>query len=141
VTRGVSLIEQAARTMEEIVEAVREVTGQLSRITQASSEQLAGIRQVADAVTQMEQATQQNADLVEQSARSAERMTAQAGQLMAAVSRFQLPQAGAAEGAPAPASENLGRVIGETRSLAAHEGHVPRVRPALEAIHHVGQAG
>jgi len=159
VSRGVALVEQAGHTMAEIVDAVREVTAQLSRIKEASSEQLSGIRQVAHAVTQMEQATQQNAELVEQSALSAERMASQAVQLMAAVSRFHLPDTGSRAGAlperseevervlresrarARPGLQDLGRVVREPRPLAAHEGHVPGVRPSLEAIDHVGEAG
>src|SRR5687768_3795010 len=36
--------------------------------------------------------------------------------------------------------EDLRGVVGEARALAAHEGHVPAVRPALEAIDHVREA-
>jgi methyl-accepting chemotaxis protein len=91
VKRGVELVEQAGQTMAQIVEVVQEVTGHLSRIAAASDEQLSGIRQVGDAITKMEQATQQNAVLVEESAVAADRMAGQAEHLMAAVSRFHLP--------------------------------------------------
>jgi methyl-accepting chemotaxis protein len=137
VNRGVTLVEQAGQTMAEIVKVVREVTNQLSRIAAASDEQLEGIRQVGDAITRMEEATQQNASLVEESAVAADRMAGQAEQLMDAVSRFRLPER---EEAARP-SEDLGRVVREPRALPAHERHVARVRPALEAVDYVGQAG
>jgi len=91
VDRGVVLIEQAGKTMAEIVGAVRELTTHMSRIAAASAEQLEGIRQVSDTVTRMEQATQQNAAMVEQSSVAADKMAEQAQQLMSAVSRFHLP--------------------------------------------------
>src|SRR6266850_2770652 len=39
------------------------------------------------------------------------------------------------------ASKNFGSVVGQPRSLAAHEGHVAAMRPTLEAIDDVGQSG
>jgi methyl-accepting chemotaxis protein len=158
VQRGVALVEQAGRTMGEIVQSVREVTDQLSLIAAASAEQLEGIRQVGDAITRMEQTTQQNAGLVEESASAADRMAGEAERLMAAVSRFRMPDGDAPRGRtpgthPAeavtdgvrpggayPGREKLRGVVGEPRALAAHERHVPRVRPALEAVDHVGEA-
>ena len=149
---------QAGRTMGEIVQSVREVTDQLSLIAAASAEQLEGIRQVGDAITRMEQTTQQNAGLVEESASAADRMAGEAERLMAAVSRFRMPDGdaprgrtpgthpaeavtdGVRPGGASPGLENLRGVVGEPRALAAHERHVARVRPALEAVDHVGEA-
>ena len=37
--------------------------------------------------------------------------------------------------------QHLGRVVGEPRALAALQRHVAAVRPALEAVDHIGQAG
>src|SRR5438477_3212967 len=37
--------------------------------------------------------------------------------------------------------QGFGGVVGEARALAALQGHVPRVRPALHAVHDVGQSG
>jgi methyl-accepting chemotaxis protein len=159
VHQGVALVEQAGRTMAEIVTSVEEVTALLSRIACASGEQLAGIRQVGSAIERMEETTQRNAALVEESAVAADRMARQAERLMASVSRFRLPEGDAPRGrtptpvagpidesgvrprGASPGLEDLGGVVREPRALAAHQRHVPRVAPALEAVDHVGEAG
>ncbi len=60
-----SLVEQAGKTMGEVVGAVRRVTDIIDEISAATHEQSEGIGQVSTAVAQMDQATQQNASLVE----------------------------------------------------------------------------
>src|SRR5258706_9109639 len=37
--------------------------------------------------------------------------------------------------------QGFGGVVGEPRTLAALQGHVPRVRPAFHAVHDIGQSG
>src|SRR5882762_10217060 len=37
--------------------------------------------------------------------------------------------------------QGFGGVVGAPRTLAALQGHVPRVRPAFHAVHDIGQAG
>jgi methyl-accepting chemotaxis protein len=134
VSRGVVLIEQAGRTMGEIVEAVRQVTTHMSRIADASNEQLSGIRQVSDAVTRMEQATQQNAALVEQSAIAADKMAEQAQQLMGSVSRFHLPDA---QQAPRAQEEHKPAPIAQP---AAARALPVRTAPALAAAGAAGES-
>jgi methyl-accepting chemotaxis protein len=90
VDTGTRLVEQAAATMEEIVESVRRVTLMMSEISAASQEQLTGIDQVTGAVTQMDRVVQQNAGLVQESAHAADNMADQAESLMQSVARFKL---------------------------------------------------
>jgi methyl-accepting chemotaxis protein len=90
VDQGSQLVEQAGSTMEAIVTAVRRVSDIVDDISGASREQSMGVGQVSEAVMQMDQATQQNAALVEQSAAAAASLRQQAGQLVQAVSVFQL---------------------------------------------------
>lgn len=87
---GTKLVEDASRTMEEIVSSVKHVTEIVAEIAAASREQLSGIEQVGLAVTQMDGVTQQNAALVEESAAAAENMERQAEHLLRAVMRFKL---------------------------------------------------
>jgi methyl-accepting chemotaxis protein len=87
---GSSQVDQAGRTMEEIVAQVRRVNDLLGRISAATQEQSAGIGQVGEAVTRMDQATQQNAALVEQSAAAAASLNQQAVSLVDAVKVFTL---------------------------------------------------
>jgi len=87
---GTRLVDQAGKTMQEIVESVKRVTDIMAEIAAASQEQTSGIEQVNQAIVQMDQATQQNAALVEQAAAAAESMQAQAQGLTKAVSIFKL---------------------------------------------------
>jgi methyl-accepting chemotaxis protein-1 (serine sensor receptor) len=101
---GARQAEQAGRTMDDIVGAVRRVTDIMGEISAASSEQTSGIEQVSLAVTQMESMTQQNAALVEQAAAAAESLMQQAGGLVNEVGRFDVAQASAEGHAPAAAA-------------------------------------
>jgi len=94
VEQGTSLADQAGATMTEVVTAIRLVTDIMGEISEASSQQSAGVSQVGQAITQMDQATQQNAALVEQSAAAAESLRAQAQQLVQLVAVFKLGSAG-----------------------------------------------
>ena len=101
---GTKLVDQAGKTMEEIVASVKRVTDIMAEITAASQEQSAGIEQVNQAITQMDEVTQQNAALVEQAAAAAESMQEQAENLSGAVATFRLDLAQSpARAAPAAA--------------------------------------
>ncbi|WP_058049812.1 methyl-accepting chemotaxis protein [Janthinobacterium sp. Ant5-2-1] len=100
VEAGSKLVDQAGRTMDDIVASITRVTDIMSEITAASSEQSAGIEQVNQAIAQMDQVTQQNAALVEEAAAAAESMQEQAASLSAVVSIFKLDAASAAASRP-----------------------------------------
>jgi methyl-accepting chemotaxis protein len=87
---GTVEVEQAGKTINEVVSSVRQVTDIMAEITAASQEQSAGIEQVNQAVTQMDQVTQQNAALVEQAAAAAESLQNQANSLSQLVGIFKL---------------------------------------------------
>ncbi len=105
VAEGSSQVEEAGRTMDEIVQSVQRVNDLVAEISAASEEQSRGIDQVHQAVSQMDQVTQQNAALVEEAAAATGSLKAQAGQLSQAVSVFRIPAgtqaATAAAAAPA----------------------------------------
>ncbi|HEY0847260.1 MAG TPA: methyl-accepting chemotaxis protein [Noviherbaspirillum sp.] len=90
VDKGTALVDQAGRTMQEIVSSIRHVTEIMSEISAASAEQSIGVAQVGDAVAQMDEVTQQNAALVEEMAAAAESLKTQAQELVQAVSVFKL---------------------------------------------------
>lgn len=90
VEQGSSLVDEAGRTMEEIVGAITRVSDIVAEISAASVEQSSGVTQVGQAVSQMDQVTQQNAALVEESAAAAESLRQQAQRLVGAVSVFKL---------------------------------------------------
>jgi len=108
VDAGTRLVDEAGKTMQEIVASVKRVTDIMSDITAASQEQGAGIEQVNQAITQMDQVTQQNAALVEQAAAAAEALEHQAQKLEAAVAVFDVGKAvpGAVSGNGAEAAQD-----------------------------------
>jgi len=90
VEQGTALVDQAGKTMGEIVGSIQRVSDIVAEITAASVQQSSGVKQVGDAITQMDQATQQNAALVEESAAAAESLRGQAQHLVQAVATFKL---------------------------------------------------
>ena len=76
--------------MQEVVASVREVSGTIKAIAEATVEQSSGLEQVNLAVTQMDTATQHNAALVEESSAAAESLKQQAKSLTQAVSVFRV---------------------------------------------------
>jgi methyl-accepting chemotaxis protein len=111
---GTMLVEEAGKTMGEVVSSVRRVSDIVAEISAASAEQSTGIGQVNQAIVQMDGVTQQNAALVEEAAAAAESLQQQAATLVALVGQFQVeesthPQLGARRGAAvAPAHARLG---------------------------------
>ena len=90
VDSGTKLVDQAGRTMAEVVASINRVARIMADIASASHEQSAGIDQVSLAVSQMDEVTQQNAALVEEAAAAAESLQEQAQNLAQAVSVFHL---------------------------------------------------
>ena len=90
VTNGTQQVDEAGRTIEEVVTAVGRMTDLMGQIADASSEQSKGIEQVSSAVAQMDQVTQQNATLVEQASAAAQSMAEQARSLRTVVSVFKV---------------------------------------------------
>ncbi|WP_038054028.1 MULTISPECIES: methyl-accepting chemotaxis protein, partial [Thermomonas] len=88
VETGSALVDQAGRTMGEIVDSVKRVTDIMADISAASQEQSAGIEQVNQAITQMDEGTQQNAALVEEAFAAAQSMEHQANELVGLVAAF-----------------------------------------------------
>jgi methyl-accepting chemotaxis protein len=87
---GTALVDEAGRTMQEVVASVRRVTDIVGEISAASAEQSSGIAQVNQAIVQMDGATQQNAALVEQATAAAESLQEQAAVLVALVGEFRV---------------------------------------------------
>ena len=90
VEAGNRLVDQAGRTMQEVVSSIKRVAHIVTDISEASSEQSAGIGQISQAVNQMDEVTQQNAALVEEAAAAAESLEEQARQLAESVSIFRV---------------------------------------------------
>lgn len=131
VDAGSRLVDQAGRTMEEVVGSVKRVTDLITEISAASDEQRAGIEQVNGAITQMDEVTQQNAALVEEAAAAADAMQEQARELSALVGTFQT-------GREAVANRSVALVA--PRSKAGSRGIRPAVTAAPASRHAAGGA-
>jgi methyl-accepting chemotaxis protein len=90
VATGTRVVNDAGKTMDEIVASFEKVTLLVGDISNASREQASGIEQVTLAVGQMDEVTQQNAALVEEAAAAAESLEEQAMGLVQAVGLFKL---------------------------------------------------
>ena len=119
VESGSHLVDEAGKSMADIVTQVGRVNDLIGEISAASMEQSTGIGQIGDAVTQLDQVTQQNAALVEESAAAAESLKVQAAQLAQVVSVFRL---GAADEAIAPAAAAPRRAAPAAARLVAPRG-------------------
>ena len=99
VESGTQLVDQAGKSMANIVGEVSRVNDLIGEISASSVEQSTGISQVGDAVQQLDQVTQQNAALVEESAAAAESLRVQAAQLAEMVAVFKISGSGQAAAA------------------------------------------
>ncbi|MBB5943654.1 methyl-accepting chemotaxis protein [Xanthomonas sp. 3307] len=136
VAEGSVLVDQAGRTMSEIVASVQRVTDIMGEISSASQEQSSGIEQVNQTVMQMDETTQQNAALVEEATAAARAMEEQAGQLTSTVALFKIDSAGVAVAGvrAAPASVPI---------VAAKPAHAAKTtaRPLRQPAKRVAVAG
>jgi methyl-accepting chemotaxis protein len=123
VASGTTLVDQAGRTMEQVVGAIKRVSDIVAEISAGSTEQSSGVAQIEQAVTQMDQATQQNAALVDQSAAAAESLRHQAQQLVDAVAVFRL---GAGRHGATPAALHAGVHTGVERRGPDRASNVTR---------------
>jgi len=131
VDAGSELVDEAGRTMGEIVSSVKRVTDIMSEIAAASQEQSAGIEQVNQAVSQMDEATQQNTALVEEAAAAAESLQEQAGKLAEAVSVFKLDGMAYRVRAELPVLSDVVTALPKSRPRAAP---APAPRPKKLAV-------
>ncbi len=129
VDAGGKLVDEAGKTMNEIVSSVKRVTDIMSEIAAASQEQSIGIEQVNQSITQMDDVTQQNAALVEEAAAAAESMQEQAAKLAEAVSVFKMESGAYSTQAARPELKRVASASTKaTRAIPA-----PAARPKKQA--------
>ncbi len=129
---GAKLVDQAGKTMHELVASVRKVAEIMTEIASASHEQSSGIEQINKAITQMDTVVQMNASLVEEATAAATSMAGQATGLAHAVAQFRIDEGAAAEpreAAPASAAPAWQALSGEKRPAQVSG----RREPALTA--------
>jgi methyl-accepting chemotaxis protein len=88
VSAGSHLVDEAGRTMQEILDSVKSVAGLIGDIAEAGQSQSTGIGQVHQAIAQIDNMTQQNAALVEELAAAAQSLKGQSGRLTNSMSSF-----------------------------------------------------
>jgi methyl-accepting chemotaxis protein len=94
VDAGSKLVDQAGKSMDEIVGSFQHVADIISEISAASQEQRAGIEEINQAIMQIDQMTQKNGVLVDEASKSGASLHEHAVALSHTVSLFNL---GAAE--------------------------------------------
>ncbi|MNR90429.1 Methyl-accepting chemotaxis protein III [compost metagenome] len=113
VDAGSKLVDEAGKTMDDVVGSIRHVTDIMNEIMAATQEQSSGIEQVNTAIGQMDQVTQQNAALVEEAAAASQSLRDQADKLAQIVSVFKIDDTHAS---------NVHAAQGEQQSLS-HTSH------------------
>ncbi|MGR3907651.1 methyl-accepting chemotaxis protein [Burkholderia sp. SR8] len=116
---GSTLVDEAGRTMSDVISAVQRVTDIMGEIAAASEEQSGGIDQVARAVAQMDEVTQQNAALVEEAAAAAQSLDEQAARLREAASVFRIADDAARPSTAAPRAVAAAAAVRQTPRAAA----------------------
>ncbi len=89
--QGGKMAGETGQTINGVLMSVKEITGRIGEIANASAEQSAGVEEISRSVVQLENVTQQNAALVEEATANAEGLEGEAVRLAQAVSRFKLP--------------------------------------------------
>ncbi|MBT0570892.1 HAMP domain-containing protein [Curvibacter sp. CHRR-16] len=130
VEAGSGLVEEAGRSMGEIVSSVRRVSDLVAEISSSAMEQREGIAKVSSATNQLDQMTQQNAALVEQSAAAASSLRDQAQRLNEVVSVFKVGDL-ALQPASMVVSKPLVKSALPTSVTPAAKLASPVVKPAL----------
>ena len=90
VDAGAKLVDDAGKTMTEIVSSVRHVADIMKEIASASHEQSLGIQSVNHAISEFDGAVKQNALLVQDASQTGAGLNEQAVTLLKSVSRFNL---------------------------------------------------
>ncbi len=135
VEAGAKLVEQAGKTMDELVGNVKRVAEIMTEIASASHEQSSGIEQINKAITQMDTVVQMNASLVEEATAAATSMAHQATALARSVAQFRIEEQGAAPAAATPAiAEPVPGLRHAAAQVAPQASAVPaRREPVLAA--------
>ncbi|MCW1383069.1 methyl-accepting chemotaxis protein [Novosphingobium sp. KCTC 2891] len=91
VATGVGLVSETGNALGRIADQVKQVSGLMAKIAEASEAQSASLVQVNGAIAEMGKMTQQNAAMSEESTAAAKSLATQAADLMDQVRQFRLP--------------------------------------------------
>lgn len=90
VDNGTKILDETAKSLQNVVESMRQVTGVADKIVLASSEQAKSIEKVTSGVAQISKVIQSNSATAEESAAASEELTGQAQILKELVQKFKL---------------------------------------------------
>jgi methyl-accepting chemotaxis protein len=90
VEAGSKLVDDAGRTMKEILDSVNRVSHLIAEIADAGQSQSGGIEQVHRSIAQIDTMTQQNAALVEELAAAAQSLKGQSTRLTESMGSFRV---------------------------------------------------
>lgn len=90
VNQGSHLVDQAGKTMTEVVQSIQQVTSIIGEISTANTAQTSDVHAISESINNMDHTTQQNAALVEEIAAAASNLKSQASELVNVVSLFRL---------------------------------------------------
>ena len=112
VETGRNLAHSTAQALSEITNGVSKVTGFIGEIAEFSHEQAGQINQINLSLENVRRVTDQNTDNARQTARAAEELSKQAGQLELLLTRFKLKETGS-DRASEPRSASKPRLLTE----------------------------
>jgi methyl-accepting chemotaxis protein len=108
VKEGVDLVNRAGQSLQEIMASIKEVSGIVSGIAEASAEQAISIGQVNKSLVEMDEVTQQNSAVVEENAATAKLLEQQAKTMDELVTVFRIAADAPASGAASPRPAAMG---------------------------------
>lgn len=94
VTKGVELVDETGKALQQIVEQVNQVAENVSAIAETSTEQATGLNGINTTVNKMDQSTQQNAAMVEETTAAAHSLAEEADALFRLLSQFTIADGG-----------------------------------------------
>ena len=133
VEAGVRLVEQAGKTMDDLVGSVKRVAEIMTDIAAASHEQSSGVEQINGAIGQMDNVVQMNASLVEQASAAATSMAQQASALARSVAQFRVEE----RAKPAVPAPTFAAAPAAAAPIAAVAPASPRVSAPVKPAHPV----
>lgn len=90
VDHGAQIVDETAKSLEEVVVGTQEITDTIHKIAQASTDQSAYTNQLHEGLAQITEMTNQNRSVADQSAAAAETLVNQSKLLKDAIARFNL---------------------------------------------------
>lgn len=90
IKRGVVLVDQTGKALDEVVISVSQITQRMGDIASSAQEQALALGEINSAVTSIDQVTQQNAAMFAQTAVAGQRLNDRARVLSGAVAHFRL---------------------------------------------------